>query len=81
MGRALLYGTLGAGGTAYFAPERSLDIFWRTSPWCDPPASFVPRIWDILAEVQRSWTERADDEATCSPNCEQDLLGGRYSRR
>ena len=54
MGRGMLYGTLGAGGTAYFAARSDLSTFLEDLALVRPTQlNFVPRIWDmIFAEVQ-----------------------------
>ena len=71
MGRGLLYGTLGAGGTAYFAAKSDLSTFLEDLALVRPTQlSFVPRIWDtIFAEVQRSLTIGRAMRPMCSPNC------------
>ncbi len=63
MGRGLLYGTLGAGGTAYFAARSDLSTFLEDLALVRPTQlSFVPRIWDtILAEVQKELDQRPDE--------------------
>lgn len=55
MGRGLLYGTLGAGGTAYFAARSDLSTFLEDLALVRPTQlTFVPRIWDtIAAEVAK----------------------------
>jgi fatty acid CoA ligase FadD9 len=43
MGRGILYGTLGQGGTAYFTARSDLRRCSRTSRWCGPPNSISCR--------------------------------------
>ena len=38
MGRGILYGTLGNGGTAYFAAKSDLSTLLEDLGWCGPPS-------------------------------------------
>ncbi|MGB3353582.1 MAG: carboxylic acid reductase [Mycobacterium sp.] len=80
MGRAMLYGTLGAGGTAYFAARSDLSTFLEDLALVRPTQlSFVPRIWDtIFAEVRKELDQRPGDDAAVFAELRQSLLGGRY---
>ena len=80
MGRAMLYGTLGAGGTAYFAAKSDLSTFLEDLALVRPTQlSFVPRIWDtIFAEVRKELDQRPGDDAAVFAELRQSLLGGRY---
>ena len=80
MGRGLLYGTLGGGGTAYFAARSDLSTFLEDLALVRPTQlSFVPRIWDtILAEVQKELDQRPENEADLLSELRESLLGGRY---
>lgn len=80
MGRGLLYATLGAGGTAYFAAKSDLSTFLEDLALVRPTQlSFVPRIWDtIFAEVAKEIERRTADEADVLADLRQSLLGGRY---
>ncbi|WNG89795.1 carboxylic acid reductase [Mycobacterium sp. ITM-2016-00317] len=80
MGRGLLYATLGAGGTAYFAAKSDLSTFLEDLALVRPTQlSFVPRIWDtIFAEVSKELERRTADEAEVLADLRQSLLGGRY---
>jgi len=80
MGRGLLYGTLGSGGTAYFAAKSDLSTFLEDLALVRPTQlSFVPRIWDtIFAEVQKELDHRVGEEADVFAGLRQSLLGGRY---
>ena len=55
MGRGVLYGTLGNGGTAYFAAKSDLSTLLEDLELVRPTElNFVPRIWETLfAEYQR----------------------------
>ena len=80
MGRGLLYGTLGAGGTAYFAARSDLSTFLADLALVRPTQlTFVPRIWDmIFDEVQGEIDRRGAEEAAVLAELRQSLLGGRY---
>ena len=48
MARSILYGTLGTGGTAYFAAKSDLSTLLEDLALVRPTQlNFVPRIWDI----------------------------------
>jgi fatty acid CoA ligase FadD9 len=80
MGRMQLYGTLGSGGTAYFAARSDLSTFLEDLALVRPTQlSFVPRIWDtIYAEVAKELDSRNEPEAEIYAELRQTLLGGRY---
>jgi fatty acid CoA ligase FadD9 len=87
MGRGILYGTLGNGGTAYFAAKSDLSTFLDDLALVRPTElTFVPRIWDMLfqefqSEVDRRWSDGADRaalEAQVMAEQRQTLLGGRF---
>ena len=80
MGRGMLYGTLGAGGTAYFAAKSDLSTFLEDLALVRPTQlSFVPRVWDmIFAEVQTETDPGTSDESAVLADIRQRLLGGRY---
>lgn len=80
MGRMQLYGTLGSGGTAYFAARSDLSTFLEDLALVRPTQlSFVPRIWDtIYAEVVKELDSRSGSRAEIYAELRQSLLGGRY---
>ncbi|WP_227999528.1 carboxylic acid reductase [Nocardia australiensis] len=87
MGRMILYGTLGNGGTAYFAAKSDLSSLLEDLALVRPTQlSFVPRIWDMLfqefqSELDRkssAGTDRATLEAEVAAQQRQQILGGRY---
>src|SRR5271154_723659 len=87
MGRGTLYGTLGNGGTAYFAAKSDLSTLLEDLRLVRPTElNFVPRIWEMLygeyqSEVGRRTAEGADRRAVESQvlvELRQELLGGRY---
>ena len=87
MGRGSLYGTLGNGGTAYFAARSDLSTLLEDLRLVRPTElNFVPRIWEMLyseyqSEVDRRTAEGADRQAAESQvlvELRQELLGGRY---
>jgi fatty acid CoA ligase FadD9 len=87
MGRVILYSTLGAGGTAYFAAKSDLSTLLEDLALVRPTKlDLVPRIWEMLfQEVQSEVDRRTDadgaDRATVELQvmAEQrvDLIGGR----
>ena len=86
MGRGCLYGTLGNGGTAYFAAKSDLSTFLEDLALVRPTRlDFVPRIWDMLfgefqseLDRRRRGADRAALEATVMAEQRQNLLGGRF---
>jgi fatty acid CoA ligase FadD9 len=87
MGRGVLYGTLGNGGTAYFTARSDLSTLSEDLALVRPTElNFVPRIWDMLyqefqSEVDRRSVDGADRaalEAEVMADQAQNLLGGRF---
>jgi len=87
MGRGTLYGTLGNGGTAYFAAKSDLSTLLEDLRLVRPTElNFVPRIWEMLygdyqSEVARRTAEGVDRqtaESQVMAEQRQELLGGRY---
>ncbi len=87
MGRGILYGTLGNGGTAYFAAKSDLSTLLEDLELVRPTElNFVPRIWETLfgefqRQVERRLTDGADRQAIESQvlaEQRQYLLGGRF---
>src|SRR6478736_5680003 len=82
MGRGMLYGTLGAGGTVYFAAKSDLSTFLDDLALVRPTQlNFVPRVWEMLsAEVYSEMDRRSPNGA--DPAVLNDvrtrLLGNRY---
>ena len=79
MGRGILYGTLGNGGTAYFAAKSDLSTLLEDLELVRPTElNFVPRIWETLfGEFQRH-VDRGVPEAEVLEEQRQYLLGGRF---
>ncbi|MGH3556188.1 MAG: carboxylic acid reductase [Mycobacterium sp.] len=92
-GRGILYGTLGAGGTAYFVAMNNLSTFLTDLALVRPTQlDFVPRIWDMLfGEFQKELDRRSADgddfsdpaklgalKAEVMAEQRQKVLGGRY---
>ena len=79
MGRGILYGTLGNGGTAYFAAKSDLSTLLEDLEMVRPTElNFVPRIWETLfGEFQRQ-VDRGVPEAEVLEEQRQYLLGGRF---
>ena len=87
VGRAMLYGTLGVGGTAYFAASRDLSTFLEDLALVRPTQlDFMPRVWEMLFEEFRREVDarsgphrdRATVEAQVMAEQRQNVLGGRY---
>ncbi|OBB78926.1 oxidoreductase [Mycobacterium colombiense] len=87
MGRGILYGTLGNGGTAYFAARSDLSTLLEDLELVRPTEmNFVPRIWETLfgefqRQVERRLTDGGDREAVEAAVLEEQrqyLLGGRF---
>ncbi|MEZ0365484.1 carboxylic acid reductase [Mycobacterium sp. pUA109] len=90
MGRGILYGTLGNGGTAYFAARSDLSTLLEDLTLVRPTElNFVPRIWEMLfqefqSEVGRQCADGTDSrdraavEARVLAEQRQNLLGGRF---
>jgi fatty acid CoA ligase FadD9 len=90
MGRGVLYGTLGNGGTAYFAARSDLSTLLEDLELVRPTEmNFVPRIWETLygeylRQVDRRLSDPADPadrEAVESEVLEEQRqyqLGGRF---
>src|ERR1700728_2708723 len=87
MGRGTLYGTLGNGGTAYFAANSDLSTLLEDLRLVRPTElNSVPRIWEMLyseyqSEVGRRTAEGADRQVVESQvlvELRQELLGGRF---
>lgn len=87
MGRGILYGTLGNGGTAYFAARSDLSTLLEDLELVRPTElNFVPRIWETLfgefqRQVERRLTDEGDRRAVETEvlaEQRQYLLGGRF---
>ncbi|OBK35888.1 oxidoreductase [Mycobacterium sp. 1165196.3] len=87
MGRGILYGTLGNGGTAYFAARSDLSTLLEDLELVRPTEmNFVPRIWETLygefqRQVERRLADGADRQAVeeeVLAEQRQYLLGGRF---
>ncbi|GBG38264.1 carboxylic acid reductase [Mycobacterium montefiorense] len=90
MGRGILYGTLGNGGTAYFAAKSDLSTLLEDIQLVRPTEmNFVPRIWETLySEYQRQVERRIADAGASADRAaietevldeqRQHLLGGRF---
>lgn len=79
-GRAMLYSTLGSGGTAYFAGSSDLSTILDDLALVRPTQlNFVPRVWEMLySQFTRECQRRADeDEETILVGLRTDVLGGR----
>jgi fatty acid CoA ligase FadD9 len=87
MGRSILYGSLGAGGTSYFAATSDLSTFLEDLALVRPTQfNFVPRIWEMLFEEFQSELDRRSSDsidraalkAEVMAEQRQSLLGGRF---
>jgi fatty acid CoA ligase FadD9 len=86
MGRVILYSTIGAGGTAYFAAKSDLSTLLDDLALVRPTKlDLVPRIWEMLyQEVQSEVDRRAVDgtdretvELQVMAERREKLIGGR----
>lgn len=81
-GRAMLYSTLGAGGTAYFAGKSDLSTVLDDLALVRPTQlNFVPRVWEMLYreflnERQRRGPAVSDEEVLAELRVR--LLGDRF---
>jgi fatty acid CoA ligase FadD9 len=87
MGRQILFATLGAGGTAYFAAKSDLSTLLEDLALVRPTQlTFVPRVWDmVFGQFQTELDRRSLDgeepaalEAQVLAEQRQHLLGGRF---
>ena len=80
MGRVILYSTLGAGGTAYFAARSDLSTLLDDLALVRPTKlDLVPRIWEMLfQEVQSEIDHRMDRRRR--PRHRRDAGDGRAAR-
>ncbi len=86
MGRGILYGTLGNGGTAYFAAKSDLSTLLEDLELVRPTEmNFVPRIWETLyGEYLRQVDRRSPTAPTAAveprswTSMRQYQLGGRF---
>ena len=80
-GRAMLYSTLGAGGTAYFAGSSDLSTILEDLALVRPTQlNFVPRVWEMLyREFTKQRQRRPDDtDEAILADLRTRVLGGRY---
>lgn len=79
MGRGILYGTLGNGGTAYFAARSDLSTLLEDLELVRPTEmNFVPRIWETLYGEYLRKVDRGGSEAEVMKEIAQYQLGGRF---
>lgn len=79
MGRGILYGTLGNGGTAYFAAKSDLSTLLEDLALVRPTElNFVPRIWETLYGEFLREVDNGADPAEVLVRQRQQLLGGRF---
>ncbi|MEE6139643.1 carboxylic acid reductase [Mycobacterium sp. 050128] len=79
MGRGILYGTLGNGGTAYFAARSDLSTLLEDLELVRPTEmNFVPRIWETLYSEYQRRVDRGGSVADVMSELSQGLLGGRF---
>ena len=79
MGRGILYGTLGNGGTAFFAARSDLSTLLEDLELVRPTEmNFVPRIWETLYGEYLRQVDRGVDPAQVMDDMRQYQLGGRF---
>jgi fatty acid CoA ligase FadD9 len=75
MGRGILYGALGNGGTAYFAAKSDLSTFLEDLALVRPTQlNFVPRIWDMLFQQFRSEVDRRVADGADAATVETEVM-------
>jgi fatty acid CoA ligase FadD9 len=79
-GRAMLFSSLGAGGTAYFAASTDLSTMLKDLALVRPTQlNFVPRVWELLhAEYQHRLSRTGATSDAILADLRTDVLGGRY---
>ena len=86
-GRGMLFGVLGAGGTAYFVAKSDMSTLLEDIALTRPTQlNLVPRVWDMLFQEYQSQvearcadgTDRETVENQVKADLRQNLLGGRY---
>jgi len=80
-GRAMLYSTLGAGGTAYFAGASDMSTILADLQMVRPTQlNFVPRVWEMLYRefLSRLAKDPHISEGKVLADLRADVLGGRY---
>jgi len=79
MGRGILYGSLGNGGTAYFAARSDLSTLLEDLELVRPTEmNFVPRIWETLYGEYLRQVDRGVDPAQAMDDMRRYQLGGRF---
>ncbi|KWX24883.1 oxidoreductase [Mycolicibacterium wolinskyi] len=87
MGRGILYASLAAGGTCYFAARSDLSTFLEDLALVRPTElNFVPRVWEMIhGEFQSRVDSRLHDdgdraavETEVMDDLRHNLLGGRF---
>jgi fatty acid CoA ligase FadD9 len=65
MGQAILFGTLGSGGTAYFAAKSDLSTLLEDLALVHPTdLNTVPRVWELLFQACQSELNRRSADGT-----------------
>ncbi|MGV0816176.1 carboxylic acid reductase [Mycolicibacterium boenickei] len=79
MGRGILYATLAAGGTCYFAASSDLSTLLEDLALTRPTElNFVPRVWEMIHGEFQSRMDRSEAEADVLDEVREKLLGGRF---
>ncbi|MHC9296357.1 carboxylic acid reductase [Mycobacterium sp. LTG2003] len=86
MGRGILYASLAAGGTCYFAARSDLSTLLEDLALVRPTElNFVPRVWEMIhGEFQSQVDSRLNDgdraviETEVMDDLRRNLLGGRF---
>lgn len=75
MGRVILYSTLGAGGTAYFAAKSDLSTLLDDLALVRPTKlDLVPRIWEMLFQEIQSQVDKRVADGADRDEVEQEVL-------
>jgi fatty acid CoA ligase FadD9 len=88
MGRGIVYGTLGNGGTAYFGAKSDLSTLLDDLALVRPTElNLVPRVWETIFQefgsrvdhrLASENADRASVEAEVLTDLRENLLGGRF---
>jgi fatty acid CoA ligase FadD9 len=75
MGQAILFGTLGSGGTAYFAAKSDLSTLLEDLALVHPTdLNTVPRVWEMLFEAYQSELNRRSADGADEAALETEVM-------
>ena len=75
MGQAILFGTLGSGGTAYFAAKSDLSTLLEDLTLVHPTdLNTVPRVWEMLFQAYQSELNRRSADGADKAALESEVM-------